>query len=105
MAVDPAAVAAVAARLSQAGVRSTDRIIVVHVSAGNPFRRWPLPSFVAVAAQLAAADTRHRVVITSGPSDRVAAEQVIADARARLPDDQRAHVVSCGEFSLAELRA
>ena len=41
-----AAAAAVASRLTEAGIRTTQTLIVVHVSAGNPFRRWPTPAFV-----------------------------------------------------------
>ena len=93
-----------AERLGRAGVQGDHRLIVIHVSAGNPFRRWPVESFAAVAAGLAGADPARRVVITAGPSDRDAAGRVIAEARARLgPDGGR--VVACGEFSLAELRA
>jgi lipopolysaccharide heptosyltransferase II len=91
-------------RLARAGVPRGGRVIVMHVSAGNPFRRWPIASFAAVAAELAASDWRHRVVITSGPSDRDAAGRVIAEARARLAVDHRDRVLACGDFSLAELR-
>jgi len=49
-----------------------------------------------------AGDTR--VVVTAGPSERDAAERVAAAARAVL-GDYAPHVLSCGEFSLAELRA
>ena len=45
----------------------TDRLIVIHVSAGNPFRRWPIDSFAAVAAALVARDPGRRVILTSGP--------------------------------------
>jgi ADP-heptose:LPS heptosyltransferase len=136
MAADPDAAASVDARLDGAGVRATDTLIVVHVSAGNPFRRWPFEHFVLLVAALAAGDPGRRIIITAGPSEGDAAERVIAGARARLeasggsertrptyggPGDQvgRVHsgqvgrvlsdpadrVVSCGEFSLAELRA
>jgi heptosyltransferase-1 len=110
MIVDPAAAAAVADRLARAGVQSTDRVIVIHVSAGNPFRRWPIDHFVDLAARLAAHDSRHRVVITSGPSESEAAARVIDGARAMLGTegpggDGGRRIVSCGEFSLAELRA
>jgi ADP-heptose:LPS heptosyltransferase len=44
-------------------------------------------------------------VVTSGPSERAAADLVIAAARAGLPDPERDHILSCGEFSLSELRA
>jgi ADP-heptose:LPS heptosyltransferase len=76
----------------------------MHVSAGNPFRRWPTESFAAVAAGLAGRDPKRRIVVTSGPSDREAADRVIADARALLGDDH-GRVVACGDFSLTELRA
>ncbi len=41
MAANPEADARVAQRLQDAGVSADHRLIVVHVSAGNPFRRWP----------------------------------------------------------------
>ena len=104
MPVEPGDAAAVDERLARAGVPRSGRVIVMHVSAGNPFRRWPIASFAAVAAELAACDWRHRVVITSGPSDRDAAERVIAEARARLAVDHQDRVLACGDFSLAELR-
>jgi lipopolysaccharide heptosyltransferase II len=103
MPVDAAVAAAVGNRLARAGVAVDDQLVVIHVSAGNPFRRWPAASFVDVAVSLAAADPRRRVVVTSGPSERGAAEQVIAGAQSRLHD--ACQVLSCGEFSLAELRA
>ena len=49
MRVDPAAAASVDARLRAAGLTHEHQLIVMHVSAGNPFRRWPLDHFVAVA--------------------------------------------------------
>ena len=105
MTVDPAAARAVAGRLARAGVGDDDQLIVIHVSAGNPFRRWPPAHFVSLAAGLAAADPARRIVVTSGPSERGAADEVIAGARARLPEADRSRVLACGEFSIAELRA
>jgi heptosyltransferase-1 len=84
MIADPGVVASVDARLDRAGVRATDTLVVVHVSAGNPFRRWPIDHFVALAAALAAGHPARRIIITSGPSEGDAAERVIAGARARL---------------------
>ncbi|MBI3401341.1 MAG: glycosyltransferase family 9 protein [Acidobacteria bacterium] len=84
MASDPDAVAAVDARLSRAGVRAADALVVVHVSAGNPFRRWPLEHFVALIAALAAEDPARRIIVTAGPSEGDAADRVIAAARVRL---------------------
>ena len=105
MNVDPAAVGSVDERLGSAGVQPDDRLIVIHVSAGNPFRRWPVASFAALATALVAGDPSRRVILTSGPSEAGAAERVIADARSRLPERERSRVMSCGEFSLPELRA
>jgi lipopolysaccharide heptosyltransferase II len=103
MAVDPDAVATVAARLSAAGVEPADRMVVVHVSAGNPFRRWPIEHFAALISGLARSPDR-RIVVTSGPSERGAAARVVAAARASLDERSAARVLAIGDFSLAELR-
>jgi ADP-heptose:LPS heptosyltransferase len=105
MPADSRAAALVSKRLAEAGIDPTTALVVVHVSAGNPFRRWPIAHFVALVRALADDDPRRRIVITSGPSEHDAASRVIDDARARLDGDAAARVVSCGEFSLAELRA
>ena len=96
---------AVNERIARAGAGAGDRIILIHVSAGNPFRQWPASAFATVAAALAAGDRRRRIIVTSGPSDGDAAERVIAEARAHSPAAARPRVLACGEFSLAELRA
>ena len=90
--------------LAPAGVSASDRVIVIHVSAGNPFRRWPLDYFVELTATLAR-EPHTRVVLTSGPSDREAAARVADRARTQLGSALQARIVSCPEFSLAELRA
>jgi lipopolysaccharide heptosyltransferase II len=100
---DAAAAAAVAGRLSEADIASGARLVVMHVSAGNPFRRWPEPSFAAVAAALAAA-ADVAVAVTAGPSDLEAARRVIADARRRAAA-AGPRILDCGEFSLLELKA
>lgn len=105
MAEDPAAAAAVSQRLDGAGIRPDNPILVVHVSAGNPFRRWPAASFVELVCQLAANDAKRRIILTSGPSDADAAAQIAREARARLGPAQQTSIMECGEFSLAELRA
>jgi ADP-heptose:LPS heptosyltransferase len=77
----------------------------MHVSAGNPFRRWPIASFATVASTLVSRVPGGAVVITSGPSEQDAAQRVIEEARSQLPSGARDRIVSCGEFSLMELRA
>ena len=57
------AAAAVDDRLARAGVTPTDRLVVIHVSAGNPFRRWPLDHFVSLTARLAAGDPHRRIIM------------------------------------------
>jgi lipopolysaccharide heptosyltransferase II len=104
MPVDPAADARVVDRLRAAGLEPAAPIVVMHVSAGNPFRRWPAGSFAAVAAGLARDDRRRRVIVTSGPSEAAAAAAVAGEAR-RLAGDAAGGIVGTGEFDLAELRA
>jgi len=105
MPVQPDTAASVRARLAEHGVNPAARVVVMHVSAGNPFRRWPIESFSAVAAALAASGPSVRVIVTSGPSEADAAQRVIAGARTELGDAAGDRVLACGEFSLAELRA
>lgn len=93
-------------RLARDGASPADRLIVMHVSAGNPFRKWPIPSFGEVAARLVVGGPARRVIVTSGPSDSDAASRVVAEARGRIPGADAHRVVAWGdEFSLAELRA
>ena len=78
--------------------------IVMHVSAGNPFRRWPESAFATLAAALVTAAPDRVVVLTGGPSDRAATTRVIAEARGQAPaaDDR---IIDGESLSLAELRA
>ena len=104
MPVNAAAAAAVARRLADAGIDAGAPIVVVHVSAGNPFRRWPSASFVELVCRLAATDPKRRIILTSGPSDAGAASAIASRARARLSLHERAAIVECGEFDLPQLR-
>lgn len=105
MPVDPQAAAAVTTRLQAAELGAGDRLIVVHVSAGNPFRRWPQDAFAAMVSSLV---SRHRnvgVIIISGPSERDAAGRLVDRVRERLSPSRRPGVFSIGELTLGELRA
>jgi ADP-heptose:LPS heptosyltransferase len=104
MPADPAAAGAVRERLRLAGVGPADRLIVVHVSAGNPFRRWPQSAFAVVVAALVSYSEDTRVMVMSGPSEREAAARVVEDARRQLPASQQARVWTAEECSLSELR-
>ena len=111
MPLDPEAVRRVDERLANAGIDRGVRLIVLHVSAGNPFRRWPASSFAAAAATLASEDPSRRIIITSGPSESAAAESVAGEARriagpsTSLRAGAASQIVRTGEFDLAELRA
>ncbi len=104
MAVDSVADAAIARRLADAGVGAEHELVVIHVSAGNPFRRWPESGFTRLVTGLASASERRRIVLSSGPSDREAAGRIERAARAALGPGSR-RIVEFGEIDLAELRA
>ena len=84
MTADAAAAARVTERLDTAGVHSGHRLVVVHVSAGNQFRRWPEEAFCSMIAGLAERDPQWRVIVASGPSDAEAAMRVTETVRSRL---------------------
>ncbi|MCC7123215.1 MAG: glycosyltransferase family 9 protein [Acidobacteria bacterium] len=92
------------ARLDEAGVTADRRLAVLHVSAGNPFRRWPADRFAQLAAGLATGADPLHVIITSGPSESDAASRVATEAR-RLATDTGERIVRIGEFDLEELKA
>jgi lipopolysaccharide heptosyltransferase II len=100
---DPAADDRVERRLREAGIRRDDALVVVHVSAGNPFRRWPPEAFAQVVIELARRDPARRFVLTSGPSDHDAARAIVHRVRERL--GAAAMVVSHPELDIAELRS
>ncbi|MGD9903225.1 MAG: glycosyltransferase family 9 protein [Vicinamibacterales bacterium] len=93
---------AAADRLARAGIDATTPLVVLHVSASNPFRRWPRASFARLAAGLAAGDPARRIMITAGPSEADAADAVAAEA-AQLAGGAAAGIVRSGEPTLEEL--
>jgi predicted lipopolysaccharide heptosyltransferase III len=99
----PEAVRQAEARLARAGVAGDDGLIVMHVSASNPFRRWPRQSFAQVAAALAVENPRRRIMITAGPSEADAADAVAYEA-AGAAGAAAAAIVRCGEPPLEELQ-
>ena len=104
MPLDTVADQEVRRRLAAAGVGDAHTLVVAHVSAGNPFRRWPEPAFTSLLVDLVRNDPNRRIVVSSGPSDRAAAARIVAAARAELGEAARG-IVDFGEFGLAELRA
>ena len=99
---DPGAAERVERALAAAGMKGSGELIVLHVSANNPFRRWPQESFAALVAGLARRGER-RFMITSGPSDVDAARAIVARIRTLFPD--AADAVAHCQFDVSELRA
>jgi lipopolysaccharide heptosyltransferase II len=91
--------------LAAAGVTDTAELIVMHVSAGNPFRRWPAEAFAELAAALAHSSPRRRILLTSGPSEGGAVAQVAQAAREALGAEAAGRIVLTDELGLADLRA
>ena len=105
MVLDAETDARLAARLREAGVEQRHEVIVLHVSAGNPFRRWPEAAFAALVSALALNDERRRIILSSGPSDRAAADRIGRAARRELGPGRSDQVVEFGDVDLVELRA
>ncbi len=105
MVPSPGAAARVAARLASAHVPVSAALVVIHVSAGNPFRRWPEDAFVSLAAALAAGGRDRRIILTAGPSDRDATARVAARARARLAGAGAEAIVDLDDVTLDQLHA
>ncbi len=74
----------VSRHLLEAGIAPAAPLIVVHVSAGNPFRRWPPESFILTIERLARKDPSRRIIVTSGPSEAAAAAAIVDEVRRRL---------------------
>ena len=92
------------ATAAHAGIGPDAPLVVLHVSAGNPFRRWPQESFAEAIIELARRDPTRRFILTSGPSDagRRAGDRRTASASA---SDRRPRRCQHGQFDIAELRA
>jgi heptosyltransferase I len=104
MPFSPGAAASAARRLRAAGVELDGRrLIVVHVSAGNPFRRWPADAWVEFLVRLSRGDAGRTLLVLSGPSERDAARAI--GARARVQVGGSGGIVDNVDVDLAELRA
>jgi ADP-heptose:LPS heptosyltransferase len=64
------------ARLAALGIAPGTSYAVVHVGAGNEFRRWPEHAFATLMAGLRAQAPDRRIILTTGPSQAPAAEAV-----------------------------
>ena len=99
---DRDAAARVERRLADAGIHPHHALVLVHVSAGNPFRRWPREHFAALVTQLARQDPNRRFLLTSGPSDATAARDIVSQVEQQggAADGAVVH----GQFDVPERR-
>jgi lipopolysaccharide heptosyltransferase II len=104
MPVAETARANIAARLTTLGVPLDARVIVMHVAAGNEFRRWPEASFAAVAAALVRADRRRVVLAVGSAGEAESVERVVGEAQSHA-GDAVSRIVAAAGWPLADLRA
>jgi heptosyltransferase II len=90
--------------LAAAGVTDAAELIVIHVSAGNPFRRWPAEAFATLTVALARSSPGRRILLTSGPSETGAVARIAQGARESLGAEAAGRVVLTEELGLADLR-
>jgi len=102
MAEDPSAGGRVDGRLQALGIGAGHELIVIHVGAGNEFRRWPEAAFAQVIAALSSERANRRIILTTGPAQASQAEDVRRLAQERgVPAEALA--VAC-DLDLGELR-
>ena len=99
---DPEARRRVEQRCRTLGIDAAHQLIVIHVGAGNEFRRWPEASFADVAAGLASGQPNRRIILTTGPAQAARAEEV-RRAALGLGVEAGAIAVDC-DLGLGELR-
>lgn len=100
---DPAASRRIGERLARWGFDSGHQYAVVHVGAGNEFRRWPEEAFAQVIATVASAGPNRRIILTTGPAQAERADTVRLLATAKgLPAGV---VVTACDLGVAELRS
>ena len=104
MPVTDAARASCAARLAAMGLPADARIVVLHVAAGNEFRRWPESSFAEVAAALVRGDRRRTVLAIGSSGEAESVGRVVGEARSSAGDAE-SRIVAAAGWPLAELRA
>jgi ADP-heptose:LPS heptosyltransferase len=93
----------VSEKLTALGLNNFSELVLIHVSASNPFKRWPASAFVRVAVDLLRAHPSRAAVVVSGPSEPEAAGTIIREARAILgAEGQR---IAAPQVDLLELRA
>jgi ADP-heptose:LPS heptosyltransferase len=102
MGEDPATAGRVGRRLDALGIGPGHELIVIHVGAGNEFRRWPESAFADVVASLASERPNRRIILTTGPSQASRADEARRLALVRGADPDA--VAAVCDLGLDELR-
>lgn len=89
-------------RLASLGIQGTDRIVVMHASAGNQFRRWPAASFSDVAARLVT--DRRWVIVLGSDADEATVHNIVSAARMAAGANAE-RIVGAAGWPLDDVRA
>jgi len=103
MPVSAAAREAVAMRLASLGLAPNDRLVVVHATAGNEFRRWPEASFARVIASLASRGRDWLVAVLGSAGDAAIIDDIVRQAHAQASGTVR--IVPIVGWPLDQVRA
>ena len=103
MIADPSAARRVDERLRALEIGPSHELVVVHVGAGNEFRRWPESAFAEVVTALSSAQPNRRIILTTGPAQAARAEEV--RRLAHLRGTTRGAVAVACDLELGELRS
>ena len=102
MPVSSGARASALTRLAALGIAGTETVVVLHVSAGNEFRRWPEDAFADVAARVAS--EQNRVVVVVGAAQDAALVARVVERSSTLAG-AGGRIVAAAGWPLQELRA
>ena len=78
---------------------------MLHVSAGNPFRRWPRDAFVELVCRAGVDRSEAPGHLTAGTIRRRCGVGCCERRAGATRPHERAAIVECGEFDLVQLRA
>ena len=93
-----------ASALRALGVPASDPLAIVHVAAGNEFRRWAPASFASVVASLAQARSNRWVVVLGSEADAAVVADVSGAAK-RAAGPAAPRIVSAVGWPLEQVRA
>jgi ADP-heptose:LPS heptosyltransferase len=89
-------------RLRGLQIGPSHELVVIHVGAGNEFRRWPEAYFAEVVTALSSSRPNRRIILTTGPAQAARAEEV---RRLAIGSGTAPYVVSVEcDLELGELR-